>query len=163
MKKILILVIAMFMFPLAAYAQATATPISATTAAPSPVLTLYVREGCTHCAAVKAFIAKYNITDKVKTVETLNIPAAEAELNTWYDKFQVATADRGVPFLVIDGKSYLEGDTPIIDYLTKTFNITVVADTTPTSTTDIVFVVAGGLILFSILGYGIYTMIGKKK
>ncbi|MCK9368516.1 glutaredoxin family protein [Candidatus Dojkabacteria bacterium] len=163
MKKILILIIAMFMFPFVAYAQTTAVPISAAATAPSPVLTLYVREGCTHCATVKAFISKYNITDKVTIVETLNVQTAITELNAWYDKFKLTTTDRGVPFLVVDGSSYYEGDTPIIDYLTKTFSITVVPDTTPVSTTDTLFVVIGGLILFSILGYGIYTMIGKKK
>ena len=162
MKKIIILVIAMFAFPFIAYAQGTtATPL--TTSVATPNLTLYVRQGCPHCAAVEAFMTKYNITDKVKIVETLNVQSAITELTGWYDKFKLADADRGVPFLVIDGTSYKEGDTPIIDYLTTAFNITVTPDTTPASTTDTLFVVVGGLVLFAILGYGVYTMIGKKK
>ena len=157
-------IIVMFMFPAVAFAQATTTAATTTTTA-APVLTLYVRQGCPHCANVEAFMAKYGITDKVKIVETLNVQSAIDELTGWYDKFKLAADQRGVPFLLVNGTSYYEGDTPIIDYLTKTFNITVVPDTTTTSTStaDIIFVLAGGLILFSILGYGIYTMIGKKK
>lgn len=155
MKKILILLVC-FAFPFISFAQESVT---------SPDLldlTLYVRQGCSHCAKVEAFITKYNIVDNVVIRDTFENQGYTDELNGYFDKFKIEEGARGVPFLVINGIEYKAGDTPIIEYLTDTFNITVVDEKYQTSTSDMIFLGIGGLFLFAVLGYGIYTIVKKK-
>lgn len=124
---------------------------------------LYVRKGCPHCAKVEAFLNKYNLNDKVEKIETFNNEEKAKELDSWFKKLNVTDSNQmGVPFLVVDEKTYFVGDVPIIDYLAKQNNITVEPEVYQSSTADMIFLGLGGLVLFGVLGYGIYTSIKKK-
>lgn len=158
MKKILIAIVLFLGLSTLSFAQTDITTTQDTK------LVLYVREGCVHCAKVKAFLTKYNLEDQVKIVETYNQPDNQKELESWFTKLNVTDPNQmGVPFLVINDSEYFVGDVPIIDYLAKKNNITVEAETYSTSTADMIFLGIGGLFLFGVLGYGVYTKIGKKK
>jgi glutaredoxin len=155
MKKILVaLVLAfVFLFPLTVSAQEVGD---------KPLL--YVRKGCSHCAKVDAFLIKYNLEDKVQKIETLNNEENTKQLNSWFTKLNVTdTNQQGVPFLVIDDKTYLVGDVPIIEYLAKQDNITIEVDEYQSSTADTIFLAVGGLLLFGVLGYGVYSSFKKKN
>lgn len=155
MKKILIaLVLAfVFVFPLTVSAQEVGD---------KPLL--YVRKGCPHCAKVEAFLIKYNLEDKVEKIETLNNEEKTKELNSWFTKLNVTDPNQqGVPFFVIDEKTYLVGDVPIIEYLAKENNITIEVEEYQSSTADTIFLAVGGLLLFGVLGYGVYSSFKKKN
>lgn len=125
---------------------------------------LYVRQGCPHCAKVEAFLDKYNLNDTVKMIETYNNEANTNELNSWFTKLNVTDPNQqGVPFLVVDDKTYFVGDEPIIQYLAAQHNITIDPNEYQSSTADSVFLLIGGLVLFGVIGYGIYNSLKKKN
>src|SRR5688572_4957695 len=94
MKKILIALVLSLALLLPA-------AVNAQTIGDKPIL--YVREGCPHCAKVKAFLSKYNLTDSLEIKETFNNPANTAEMESWFKKLNVTDPnEKGVPFLVID-------------------------------------------------------------
>jgi glutaredoxin len=136
--------------------------VNAQTVGDKPLL--YVREGCSHCAKVKAFLDKYNLNDKVKILETFNNEANTKELDSWFVKLNVTDPnEKGVPFLVVDDKTYLVGDVPIIEKLSKDNNITIDVTEYQSSTSDTIFLVIGGFVLFGVLGYGIVSSFKKKN
>ncbi len=125
--------------------------------------TIFVREGCQYCAKVKAFVAKYGLEDKVDFRETYN---NEENSNAFIEagkKYNVPDTQLGVPFMIVDEDTYLMGDQPMFDFFAQKYNLDI-SDLTEyqTSTSDMVFLVIGGLSLFGILGYGIYSMLNKK-
>ncbi len=155
MKKILIALVLSFalLFPLTVKAQEVGD---------KPLL--FVRKGCSHCAKVDAFLIKYNLQDKVKKLETLNNEENTKQLNSWFTKLKVTDPNQqGVPFLVIDDKTYFVGDAPIIEYLAKQNNITIDAQEYQSSPADTLFLAVGGLLLFGVLGYGVYSSFKKKN
>lgn len=155
MKKLLVVLVLAFvlMFPVVVSAQEVGD---------KPLL--YVRKGCPHCAKVEVFLTKYNLEDKVIKIETLNNEEKTKELNAWFTKLNVTDPNQqGVPFFVIDDKTYLVGDVPIIEYLAKQNNITIDVEEYQSSTADTIFLAVGGLFLFGILGYGVYSSFKKKN
>lgn len=79
-------------------------------------LMLFVGDGCSHCAAVEKYLKDNNVSAK--------LPITVYEV--WYNKdnaalytqkaSEVGYTDGYVP-LLIDGGRYVDGDTPIIDYI----------------------------------------------
>lgn len=125
---------------------------------------LFVRKGCPHCAKVEAFLDKYNLRENVEFKETFNNEANTKEMGDWFTKLNVTDPNqRGVPFLVVDDKTYYVGDIPIIEYLAEKNNIEVDVSEYQSSMADTIFLVVGGLVLFGVVGYGLYSSFAKKK
>src|SRR5688572_8328084 len=155
MKKFLIALVLAFalIFPLSVNAQ----PIG-----DKPILS--VREGCPHCAKVKAFLDKNNLTSTLEIKETFNNEANSKEMESWFTKLHVTDPNQnGVPFLILDDKTYLVGDVPIIEYLAEKHNITIDITEYESSPADTIFLAVGGLLLFGVLGYGVYSSLKKKN
>lgn len=161
MKKILLSLAIFLCFSFVSFAQESdALPVELNDNKPL----LYVRQGCSHCAKVDAFLEKYNLEDQVLRLETYNEPENQKALEEWFKTLNVTDPNQqGVPFLVIKSNTYLVGDVPIIEYLAKENNITIEKSEYSTSTADMIFLGVGGLFLFGVLGYGVYTIFSKKK
>lgn len=149
MKKILIALALVFALPL-------------TVLAAEEPLKIYVREGCSHCANVKEFIATNELDEQVQIIETFNNVENEAEMQEWFDKLGVPENQRGVPFMIYnDDSEFFLGDTPIIEYLAGENDIEVtetLAQEYEAGTSDYILLGIGGLFVLGILGYGIYTV-----
>lgn len=147
MKKILLTILIFLSFSLISFAQEEKEKI-------------YVRKGCAHCLKVEAFVEKYELKDRVEVIETYNDEEKTNELNSHFSRLNISNA--GVPFMLIGENEYYMGDTPIIKYLAQKYEITIEESEYQTSTSDVVFLSLGGLFLFSVLGYGLYSMLKKK-
>lgn len=153
MKNLIISLILLLTIPFTVFAQEVGD---------KPIL--YVREGCVHCAKVDAFLEKNNLKDTVVIKETFNNEANQKELGEWFTKLNVTDPNQqGVPFLVVDEKTYFVGDAPIIEYIANKNNIVVEVEEYQSSTADSIFLVVGGLLLFGVLGYGIASSLKKKS
>ncbi len=127
------------------------------------VYTIYVREGCQHCARVKAWVTSVGLDNNVVYIETFNNPENQAKLEAEFKKYNAPQSDMGVPFLLVSDTEYHVGSLPIIEFLGKKFN----KDTTQVteyqaSTADTIFLLLGGTFLFAIVGYGMYSLTKKK-
>ncbi|HVX92790.1 MAG TPA: glutaredoxin domain-containing protein [Candidatus Dojkabacteria bacterium] len=125
---------------------------------------LYIRQGCPHCAKVEAFLQENNLEDKVQYIETYNNDTNQKAMEADFNKYGVTdTAQMGVPFLVVDDKTYYVGDTPIIKFFADKYNIDISKLTQyQSSSSDILFLGLGGLAIIAIVGYGIYSSMKKK-
>lgn len=154
MKKILFTLLIIFLFPFVANAQSTVGD--------KPIL--YVREGCPHCEKVDAFLEKNNLKNFVIRNETFNNEEKQKELEAWFVKLNVTDVNqKGVPFLVIDDKTYFVGDVDIIKYIAGKNNIVVQEPQYQASTADTIFLAVGGIVLFGVIGYGVYSSFKKKN
>ena len=124
---------------------------------------LFVREGCSHCAKVKAFLEKYELTDQVEILDAAESEDIDQVLTGWYDNFDIPQQERGVPFLVLDQTDYMIGDTPIIEYFAEENGIEIEEEDYETSTSDTVFLAIGAFIMLVVFGYGIYSAFVTKK
>lgn len=156
MKKLLLTIILFIVFiPSTIFAQEVE----------SSKPTMYIREGCSHCAAVEAFLEENELIDEVNIMETYNNEENQAELDQWFERLSVPTNQMGVPFMVYeDGTKYLGGDTPIISYFSELFDIEITEEDTklPTSSSDSAILMIGALVMLGVVGYGIYTIFSKE-
>ncbi|MBI2356925.1 glutaredoxin family protein [Candidatus Dojkabacteria bacterium] len=125
-------------------------------------LKLYVREGCQHCAKVKAFLNQYSLNDKVEIIETLNNQENIDKLDAEFKKYNAPQSDQGVPFMIVSDTEYLVGDQPIIKYFSDKYDIVVKEPEYKSSATDTVFMIIGGTALLAVLGYGLYSVFKKS-
>jgi len=124
---------------------------------------IYVREDCPHCANVEAFILENNLQDSVEIIDVMKDEKKALELAEWFDKLSVKDEQRGVPFMVADEEKYFSGDLPIVEYLGNKYGIDIKSETEyQVSTSDTVFLVIGGLVVFAVFGYGVYSMFSKR-
>ncbi|MCB9790497.1 hypothetical protein H6764_00550 [Candidatus Nomurabacteria bacterium] len=141
-----------------------------------PTYVLYVHEDCPHCKKVEAFIADNNLEDQVDSRELKNNDKHMKELEALWDEFNLPDNERGWPFMLIDDngdRSYVSGDSPIIAELGNTFGISVPNDSagnsstttssSNTSTADTLLLVLGGVVVFAIVGYAVYSSINDSK
>ena len=86
--------------------------------------TIYVGDGCPHCANVEAYVEKNDLTKIFPIVfkEVYNNRENAKEFNEVADKIGAPLNKRGVPFMVY-GKEYWIGDTPIISVLDDKYEI----------------------------------------
>jgi glutaredoxin len=127
---------------------------------------IYVREGCSHCAAVESFLEKNDLLSTVEIVETYNNEENQTELDSMFDEFDIPLNERGVPFMVYNNSSeLLGGDTPIISYLADLNGVEVVeVDTSlPTDTSNNGILIFGGFITLAVVGYGIYNIFSNDE
>jgi glutaredoxin len=138
------------------------TQPTVTVETPSQRVIIYASTTCPHCKKVKDFVATNNVPD-VEFRETDTNPTYLEEYKALYDKYKVDEASRGVPVLEDNG-GLISGDQPIIDFLTKKFNITPkqVDTTIATSSSDVAFIIIGGLVILGVIGYGVYSTINKN-
>lgn len=134
------------------------------------VFDIYVREGCPHCAQVKAWVKSNDLEDKVNYIETYNNPGNVEKLDNQFEKYDAPNSDRGVPFMPVDDDTYVVGDTPIINLLASEFGREGVEVTNNTQTTQVessgsdrIILIVGALLLFGIVGYGIYSTVTKQE
>jgi glutaredoxin len=125
--------------------------------------TLYVREGCAHCAKVEAFLDEHSLTDTVVIRDIILDPKASEDYTAFMEEQNVPLSEQGaVPVLVYDGDKWISGDTPIIEYLADVNNIKL--EDPQTEGSNIALMAAGGIIVLVVFGYGIVgRMHGSKK
>lgn len=109
-------------------------------------LVLYVSEGCPHCANVENFIEENNLTGEIEVKDMSADHEAAAEYNLKCDKAGIALDERGVP-LLFDGEEYIDGDSPIIAYLSGKFNISVDDDTDEGNKRAVLLILGMGVML----------------
>lgn len=88
------------------------------------VMSIYVRIGCVHCAKVEEYIEDNDYMDVFK-IELKEISTSQAYAKEFTDageRFKIPLEKLGVPLLVV-GDKYFMGDTPIIEYLDKKYEI----------------------------------------
>ena len=85
---------------------------------PPPPMTLFVQEGCPHCANVMQYLQDNNVASKI-TIEIKEL-VNKLDNQTLYEQkvTECRLAESGVPLLYLEGKC-LVGDDPIIAYLKK--------------------------------------------
>ncbi len=117
--------------------------------------TLYVREGCSHCATVKAFMSANGIEDQVIVRDIIEDPKASEDYTSFMEANEVPLSERGaVPVLTYDENKWITGDTPIITYLAEKHDIELPEKNTSNNDNDLLLVLGGSIILI-IVGYGI--------
>ena len=86
------------------------------------IYTIYVGDGCPHCANVEAYVGKNNLTEIFPIVfkEIYNDRQNAQEFNKVATEIGAPLNQRGVPFMVY-GKQYWIGDTPIISVLSDKY------------------------------------------
>lgn len=156
LKKLILALVVVFLSVPMVFAQGDNGP----SVGDKPIL--FVRQGCPHCAKVDAFMTEYNLSSQVERKETLNNQTNLDLMDDWFDHFDVAQAQRGVPFLVVDNETYYAGDTPIIQYMADQNDIEVKAEEYESSMSDTLVLGLGGIFLAAVLGYGVYSMFKKK-
>ena len=134
-----------------------------------PTYILYVHEDCPHCKVVEAFIADNSLEDQIDSRELKNNDGHMKELEALWDEFKIPDNERGWPFMLIDNngkRNYTSGDTPIISELGNTFGISVpdpstssgIDTSTPDSSAgDSLLLIVGGVVVFAVVGYAIYS------
>lgn len=154
MKNILLVILTIFSFFL----------VLSNTVYAQDKYTIFVTAGCPHCAKVEAFIKKYGLEDKVDFKQTYNNEVNQKGLVEAGKKYNIPDNQLGVPFMVVDDTTYYMGDQPIIDFFANKYNLDI-SDMTEynTSISDIIFLAIGGLVLFGILVYGVYSIFNKKN
>ncbi len=153
MKNLLLFIITIFSFFL----------VLSNTVFAEEKFTIFIRTGCQYCANVEAFVKKYGLEDKVNFRQTYNNEENQNAFIEAGKKYNVSDNQLGVPFMMVDDTTYYMGDKPIIDFFAQKYNLDI-SDMTEynTSTSDVIFLAIGGLALFGILGYGVYSMFNKK-
>lgn len=129
---------------------------------PVQKLIVYSTTTCPHCRNIKNFVSTNNVGNiEFRDVDT-NAKYLE-EYNALYAKYSVPENQQGVPVTEINSQ-IVSGDQPIIDYLIQRDNITpkAVESNIETTSSDMIFIILGGLVLFGIIGYGTYSVITKK-
>ena len=124
-------------------------------------LILYVQEGCNYCAKVEEFIDENSLRDEFVIKDILVDEAASEEFTDFLDSKEVPLEERGVPILIDENEEWYTGDVPILDYLRERYGI--VEETREMETTDIVLLTFGGAVVLSLVGYGVYKLVGKKE
>ncbi|MBN2100775.1 hypothetical protein JW710_02685 [Candidatus Dojkabacteria bacterium] len=133
-------------------------------------LVIYVSEGCPHCAKVEEFIEENNLEDnfEIKNV-TVDGGVAEEYTNFVQDN-DLPLEEQGTPTLVYkdgDDLRWVVGDTPIISFIEENYDVDNSTEDTSEdekiSTEDIVILVVGGIIVSSVLGYGIFKSVNDRR
>ena len=137
--------------------------VSPVSAVSKPIL--YVKEGCSHCAKVEAFIEQYGLGETIEIKDVVLEPEASEDYTKFMEEQNVPAAEQGVPFLVYGDMEWLSGDTPIIKYLAEENDITI-EDTSEGS--NVALLATGGIFVIGIVGYGVFSGIfnsvnGRKK
>ncbi|MDD3661509.1 MAG: glutaredoxin domain-containing protein [Candidatus Dojkabacteria bacterium] len=123
--------------------------------------TLYVQEGCTHCAKVEAFIEENGLEEEFAIRDVLIDTEAGEEYTAFLDEEAVPLQQRGVPLMVYDGGQWLSGGVPIIDFLRERHGIEEPED--PVGSDDILLLGGGAIIIAAIVGYGVVNSLHGKK
>lgn len=123
--------------------------------------TLYVQEGCTHCAKVEKFIEDTGLSEEFAIKDVLVDTAAGEAYTEFLDEKEVPLQQRGVPLMVYDGDLWLSGDVPIIDFLRERHDIA--EPETPVESDDILLLGGGAIIIAAIVGYGVVNSLRGKK
>lgn len=178
MKKLLLVLLALFVFPFAAYAQSEevavelATDTVVETAAEERVFTIFVHEDCPHCQDVEKWVAENDLEDNVKYMELKNNDANNDLLAEYWEKFEIE-GGMGWPFMVVseEDKTYQIGSTPIMEELAAQLGIDYEeSDALAPGTTnkedsagDTLFFIFGGLIVLAVVGYAVYSLISDEE
>ena len=87
-------------------------------------ITIYVGDGCPHCAKVEEHIAdnEYDEIFDITFKEVYHNKENAAEFNSVAEKLGVDLFKRGVPFMVV-GEKYFIGDKPINNYLDEQYEL----------------------------------------
>lgn len=143
---------------------------------PEQTFLMYVHEDCRHCKQVEAFVEQNQIEDQVEYVQLKNNETNMEALQDEWERFNVPVSDQGWPFMVYTNEegeeTYSIGSSPIISVLSQ-YNDIPYDDTVPpaddtstgtdsSSSGDSVFLILGGVILAFIVGYGVFSALGKK-
>jgi len=83
--------------------------------------TLFIGDGCGHCARVEAFIRENNI-EGINKKEIYHDEIGRNLFQKTMDKLEIDANKRGVPFMILKDE-YIVGDGPIIDYLKANYEI----------------------------------------
>jgi len=88
------------------------------------VMSIYVRIGCPHCANVEEHIDDNDYMDvfKIEFKELSTSQVYAKEFTDAGERFGIPLEKLGVPLLVV-GDKYFMGDTPIIEYLDKKYEL----------------------------------------
>lgn len=125
-------------------------------------LVLYVREGCSHCKKVENFMKEHSLEDKIEVRDlSFDLGASEAYTD-FMERNEVPLDQRGaVPILTYGESGWVSGDTPIIEYLAKKYDIEI-EKRSPQKTNDMLYV-GGGTVFALVVGYGIVNMVNERK
>jgi len=89
----------------------------------APII-LYVGEGCPHCAKVEAHFEEKEYFDAfdIEVKEIYRNAENANEFNAFAEKAGIPLVKRGVPMMTV-GEKYFIGDTPIIEYIDKKYEL----------------------------------------
>lgn len=125
-------------------------------------MVLYVKEGCSHCAKVEAFIEEHSLGDTLTIRDIVLDAEASEEYTAFMDEQDVPLEERGaVPVLTYGGNKWISGDTPIIDYLAEINDITIEKAKADGSSNALI--IAGAVIVLVVFGYGIVNRPHVRK
>lgn len=130
------------------------------------IYTIYVHADCPHCQRVERFVAENGIEANIKYLELKNNEENYQSLSALWEANNVAEGDQGWPFMIVSEEPfrYAIGDAPIIQILEEEFNIEddKSANSGTSGGSNLLFAI-GGLVLLSVLGYGIYALMGSSE
>jgi len=69
-------------------------------------LTIYVSEGCQHCAKVEKFVELNDLTERIEYRDTANSEDYANQLSELFDNYGTPQEERGVPTMEFDGQIY---------------------------------------------------------
>lgn len=121
MKKFLIAIAVLLALAPVTLITASADPLATQS---EEVMSIYVRIGCPHCANVEEHIDENDYMDifKIELKEISTSQVYAKEFTDAGERFKIPLEKLGVPLLVV-GDKYFMGDTPIIEYLDKKYEI----------------------------------------
>lgn len=127
------------------------------------VMTLYVKEGCPHCAKVEQYIQDNSLESHFNIRNVTTDSGADQEFTAFMEASNVPEMSQGVPFLVYDGTQWISGDQPIIDFVAQRYGLKAEDTKVSFSSSDYVTIIIGGLVVTFIIGYGIFNVINARK
>lgn len=171
MKKLLALLLVAFLIPTVAFAQ---DEISADTTQYQEPFVIFVHEDCPHCQEVEDWVDANDLGDKVTLLELKDNTENQALIEQYWTDLEI-DGSMAWPMMVVDvdTKEYELGSTPIIVKLADVYGIDYNVDAvssgvvdTPESddkSGDTIFFVLGGLLVVSVVGYVIYSLLSEEE
>lgn len=131
------------------------------------VFTIYVHADCPHCQKVERYVASNELEKNVNYIELKNNEENYNQLVKIWEENNIPQADQGWPFMIVNEApfQYATGDAPIIKVLQDSldFEEKEGSSGSGSSTESNILFAFGGFILLSVLGYGMYALIGSGE
>lgn len=134
------------------------------------LMIIYVDDNCPHCKDVEAFIAKYDLEDKVLYKNLTNNEDNYTELLALWDDLGISDNEKGWPFLVFeeDGEiKYVVGGAPINDFLAERYEVELEESDIKSGRSSRAggdgLLLLGGVFFFTVIGFVLYSNITKKS